>query len=422
MQYNFPVTNKFEARAVTELDFIDLDHRIYEDLDSVRGRTFLDQIIFSLNIDEDKLQKTVGAFSKFIFSGVRGSGKSTELQRFQKYIDHTDRYFSILIEIEKEFEVAGFQPEDIFVILIAKLIEKIDENKIDFNSDYLNDILKEWLSEKTIQKELKDNFDIDVASEISSGASFFGFLKLKGALKAVFSSETQTTETIRQRIKKNPPLLIDRFNAALSDLRAILEQHNLGKDILFIMDGTEKIPYDSYKQLFCDDSHLIKSINANMIFSVPINSYFNITATPSSEFFLTYTLPIIQITEKSIPVMEQIITKRIDADTFLEKDALRLCVEKSGGCIRQLLRIVNKALTISLGKMITRKIAEKSVHQLGRAMADQLDSEHVQIIKEKKYDTADPKVLELMFSLAVLKYNGERKINPLIEETGFQNG
>ncbi len=112
---------------------------------------------------------------------------------------------------------------------------------------------------------------------------------------------------------------------------------------------------------------------------------------------------------------EQVITKRIDADTFLEQDALRFCVEKSGGCIRQLLRIVNKSLIISRGMKITKEIAERSVNDLGRAMIEQFDSEHLSILKQKQYHTADLKVLDLLFSLAVLKYNGDREINPLIK-------
>lgn len=420
MQYNFPVINKFEARAVTELDFeIDSMDCIYVDLDAVRGKDYLDQINFNLNIDENRLRETTDTFTKIIFSGHRGTGKSLELKRFQRYINHPDRYFSILIEIEKES--AGFQSEDIFIILIAKLIEKIDEKNIDFNSEFLNDILKEWLSEEAIQKELKDNFKIDVSGEVASGASFFGFLKLKNSLKAVFSSESNTCRTIRQIIRKNPLRLIDRFNSALADLREVLKQNTLGRDILFIMDGTEKIPYDTYKKLFCDDPHLIRSISANMIFSVPINSYFNIESNPSSDFFQTYTLPMLLVTDRSKPLLEQIITKRIDVGIFLEQDALTFCVEKSGGCIRQLLRIVNKALTVSLGKKITREIAEKSVYEMSRTMIDQLDSEHLEILKEKKYHTANQKVLELLFSLAVLKYNGEREINPLIEHVDFSN-
>ncbi len=86
-----------------------------------------------------------------------------------------------------------------------------------------------------------------------------------------------------------------------------------------------------------------------------------------------------------------------------------------------MIRIVNKALIVSLGKKITREIAEKSVYEMSRALVDQLDSEHLEILKEKKYYTANQKVLELLFSLAVLKYNGEREINPLIENMDFSN-
>jgi len=417
MKYDFPVKNKFHARSVTELDFeIDpLDSDIYVNLDKVRGKDYIEEIKFNLNIDGKTLHVTTDNFIKIIFSGHRGSGKTVELQRFQNYIDDPVRYFSIFISIEKELEVGSFQPEDLFILLIIKLIEKIHEDNIEFDSSYLKEIQKEWLSEKTVIKELKDNFKIDVRSEVAAGASFFVFLKLKSALKAVFSSESKTLKTIRATIKKNPKYLIDKFNAVLTDFRTALNSDNHSKDILFILDGTEKIPYQIYRELFCENSYLIRTINANMVFSVPINSYFDIKANPSSDFFQTYTLPMIPITNQSMPLLKQIITKRIDADTFMEDESLNFCIQKSGGCIRQLLKIVNKSLIISRGMKITKEIAERSVKDLGRAMIEQFDSEHLSILKQKKYHPADPKVLDLLFSLAVLKYNGDRKINPLIK-------
>jgi len=46
MAYNFPVTDKFEARAVTELDFEinPMNQDVYVDMDSVRGKDYLDEI------------------------------------------------------------------------------------------------------------------------------------------------------------------------------------------------------------------------------------------------------------------------------------------------------------------------------------------------------------------------------------------
>jgi len=416
MKYTYPVKNKFHARSVTELDFEinPMNPDVYVNLDAVRGKEHIEEIKFNLNIDNDKLEITTDSFVKIIFSGHRGCGKTLELQRFQNYIDDPSRYFSIFVRIEKEAEVGSFKSEDLFIILITTLIENIYEHQIDFNSSYLKEIQREWLSKADIVNELKTNFGVDVNAEAGAGVSFWGILKLKSALKTIFSSESKTIKTIRETINKNPISLIEKFNEVLLELRIALAKNNLAKDILFILDGTEKMPYQIYRELFCENSYLIRAINANMIFSVPINSYFDIKGNPSSDFFQTFTLPMILIKPNSIPLLKQVIIKRIDADTFLEQDALDLCVEKSGGCIRQLLRIVNKALTISLGKKITKAIVEKSVYELGRAMMEQCDSEHLSILKQKKYDTADLKVLDLLFSLAVLKYNGEREINPLI--------
>ncbi|MCP4131482.1 MAG: hypothetical protein GY754_10935 [bacterium] len=417
MGYSFPVTDKFHARTVTELDYKinPLDPTVFVDLDPVRGQDYLEGIKFTLNIAEDSLKESTDSFIKIIFSGHKGTGKSLELERFHNYIDDPERYLSVFIDIEKEFEVAKFQPQDLFVILIAKLIETIAEKQIALKSNYLEEIINDWLSEKEVLEELKKSYKLDIGSEIEAGVSILGFLKLKSKLKALFSYESKTSTSIRQKIKKNPLKLIERFNMVLLDLRDILKKENKGKDILFVSDGTEKVPYETYTELFVQDSNLIRAIDCNCIFSVPISSYFDIENSPSSGFFQTYTLPMVPPTKESIPLLGTVITKRINGDTFIEENALQFCVKMSGGCIRQLLRIVNTALTTSLGSTITLKIAKKAAEEVGRRMFELLDSAHMDILLEEKYQTADKKVLDLLFSLAVLKYNGKRDINPLLK-------
>jgi len=418
MNYEFPVIDKFQARDVTELDFTiePTDEKVYVNLDSVRDKSYIDQIKYNLNIEENQLKKITDTFTKTIFSGHRGSGKSIELKRFHQSINKPDCYMSVHIDIEQEMEVGGFRSEDLFVILIAKLIERVDGEGLSFKSSSLDKIIKEWLSEKTIQEELKKDFKLNLEAEISAGNSFFGFLKFKSALKSIFSTSSTTSENIRRAIRKNPSNLIDQFNDILSELRETLSKGNKAKDILFIFDGTEKIPYEIYEALFVKDSYLIRGINANMIFSVPINSYYNIESNPAADFFQVYLLPMVKLTKESRVMLKQIISKRIDVDRFIYDDALSLCVNKSGGCIRQLIRIVNRAMIIALGGKIKIEIAEKSVHALGEEMKNLLKSEHIDILKQKKFNTADAPVLDLLFSLAVLKYNGVRGINPLLEE------
>jgi hypothetical protein len=418
MGENFPVTDKFAARKVTELDFeIDpQDPRVYVNFDEVRPSDYLGDIKYLLDISDDRLSQPTDSFVKVLFSGHRGCGKTTELHRLQAYIYHPARYASIFIDMEKETDIPTFAPEDLFVTLILKLVERLQKKQIDLRSSQLDEILHDWLSDGEVIKELKDVYGLDISAGVEVGAGFFGFLKLKNAYKALFSSSSSTAKRIREKIKKNPYQLVERLNVAISEAREKLKEAGDGNDVLFIIDGFEKMPFEIFQQLFVRDSALIRNLECNVIFTIPINSTLDITNNPSAEFFQSYILPMMHVTAETSPLLAEIITRRIDRNTFFTEDALYQCVVKSGGCPRQLLRIVNKALVMVRGAAITPETVDKASHQLGQEMWDRLDSDHIKILNERTYNNADKKSLDLLFSLAVLKYNGQREINPLLLE------
>ena len=234
------------------------------------------QIEFTLNIKGHKLRQKTTKAIKILFSGHQGSGKSLELKRINEFLNEPARYFSIYIEIEQEIEYNLFRAEDMFVLLLTKLVERIEEEKLDFNYSVLETISSDWLKDKEILRELTDNYQFEGSSEASVGASFWKFLSLKGKLKALFSHNSKTARIIREKIQRNSMELIERLNIVLIELRETLEAQSKGRDVLFILDGTEKIKYEIYTQLFVNDSHLIRAINTNMIFAVPINAFYDI--------------------------------------------------------------------------------------------------------------------------------------------------
>ncbi len=415
----YPVKDKFLARQVTELDLeIDAENEaaLYVHLDSVRAEECFNDIKFTLNIDAStgQLMKLTDSYAKIIFSGHRGCGKSTELHRFQTDVNHSDRYCSIFIDMEKEVEITTFEPEDLFVTLIFKLIERLEQEGLEIRTVQLGDLLKEWLSDTEIQRELKTSYQLDIASELEAGAGFLGFIKLKSSLKALFSSSSNTVKKIRESVRKNPHSLVNRLNLALDDAREILDKAGKGKDILFVIDGFEKMRYEIFQLLFIRESSMIQALNSNILFTVPINSFFDIKNSASAEFFQTPILPMVPVDKKSIPLLADIIAKRIDTSLFFAAGVLNFCVEKSGGCPRQLLRIVNRAIIQRRGERIKQGDVNKACLYLGQDMWDKLDSDHRKILENKAYQAADAKILDLLFSLAVLKYNGRREINPLL--------
>ena len=422
-EMKFPVTNKFDAKDVTELDYeVDLfKEGLYVNFDELRGTDFINELKLELHIEEDLnikdknvLNSPTNQYVKIIFSGHRGCGKTTELKRLHNQINNEDCYFSIFISLEQETYLNKFQPEDLYALIIIKLVERLNDEGISFSSHELDAIAMQWF---TTTEEIKKESEKDskkAGVEAGIGVGFLKFLNLKASFKNDFAFENDFSTEVRRKIKSNPLEIIVRFNVVLNEIRKLIKEKNKGNDILFIIDGSEKMPFNIYQELCLKDSYLLRRINCNIIFSVPINAWYDIESS-TSDFFGRYLLPMIKVDDKSIPYLEKIITLRIAEDVFFEDKVLDYIAHYSGGCIRQLIQIVHKCIMVSLGAKITMEKAEKAVKELGQEMRDRLKTEHLKIIEDKDYQKADTAVTDMLFSLALLKYNGTRDINPLLK-------
>ena len=422
--YSFPIKDKFKVRDVSEPDFdIEEFHELlYVNLDSIRDKSYLDKFEYQLHIDENKLVSPTENFVKIVFSGYRGSGKTLELRRFQEKINHPDRYLSILVEIEKELEVARFQPEDFFVLIITKLVERLYEEKIEFDSKVLEEIQTSWISDTVVEKTEKKSISDTHTGEI--GFTFKALLKLGANLKSTFANETDEATSIRQNVKTNFTILIDQLNIVLEDIRSSLRNNpNIADDILFILDGSEKISKSTYEELFIDREYLINKLNLNLICAIPIYTFYNIHHKTALNSYFESTLPMIRVSDKNRALLKEIITKRIDEQLFFDEDVLEHIVQMSGGSIRQMLRIVNRAIIDALGAKITMDSLQKTIEALSNNMYESLRQEEKKILIEGKYldekglpNIADENVWNLVFGLILFKYNGDIEINPLIKD------
>ncbi|HEX9511431.1 MAG TPA: hypothetical protein VF939_13170 [Puia sp.] len=420
-QYLYPVSTVNDVKAVIEPEFQpDLfdSQQLYVDLDEIRDRTYLNDLFFDLGYNPAKKSfNVISDYIKIIFSGHRGCGKSAELRRINNQLSHPDRYLTVFIDLEKEVEVGSFQYADFFSLLIHKLIEKLEEKKIRAGSDRLRHLARQLLPTK-IEEASVDKEKLAIGAEIGADAGFslFGFLGLKTSFKEAFSGENEISKTIRKEIKQNTLSLVYNLNAELVETKMALEKSGQGKDILFIIDGSEKVKTEVYEELFIANGNIISQLNINLLTAVPISAFFQIEKAPY-KFLNRYTVPMIKINgnDKAVELMTEIIAKRIDLSLFIEKDALNTCIAYSGGCIRQLFQIVHTSLKKSLGERIQQSHVGTAIKQLGMYLWEYLDNEHLKVLKEGEYRPAEKKVDELLYILILLKYNGITKINPLLE-------
>lgn len=112
----------------------------------------------------------------------------------------------------------------------------------------------------------------------------------------------------------------------------------------------------------------------------------------------------------------KIVTKRVSEDLF-EEGILDKIVQLSGGSPRQLLRLTNQSL-LDTDTKVNQAVLNATAKRLAVERLRPLTEKHRSILKEKRFGDVSPELLELLFSVNVMEYNGdeiERRINPLLE-------
>lgn len=420
-EYRFPETDPFRAKEVTEPEFIiqsrkDWFEQLWIDFSAVRSNKQFERMKFDLGMIENKLENTPNDYVKIIFSGHRGCGKSVELKRFADEVNRKDAFFAVMIDLERETNIEQLEPEDLFVIIISVLIRELERRKIKFKKDDLIDIAMEWMQETELEKAIADDFGIESEAKASAGWNFWKFISMEGNIKGYYTRNTNTTRTIRQKIKTNTKPFLTKLNAALVSIRGNIRKKQQGKDIIFIIDGLEKANPAVYESLFIRDVQMITGINANLISTVPISTFYEILHLPAHDYFRDFYLPMVRVDENSFPLLKALIERRVDEGLF-ENGVLKLFIENSGGCPRILLKLVNRGILNAVGKPVTKSIAEEVLIEEGNERWRAMTGKHKDILRSGRFDDADKEVLELLQSLNLLEYNGmqpERSINPLI--------
>lgn len=416
----FPVNNYFDAMEVTEPHFKiqddpDIFKQLWVDFSKVRSDNYFDKIERCLGIEANKIKYKTNAYKKIVFSGHRGNGKSVELKRFSNKIKGKNAFFSIFIDLEEETNIEQFSSEDLLVTLISVLIRYLEENDIKFNKNDFSEIAENWTAETAVKKEIKNNFNIEAGQETGASWGFWNFFKIKGNLKSSFSRDNATTKTIRRIIKSNPQPLIEQFNSILVGIKQQIIKKEKGKDIVFFVDGLEKANREVFENLFINDVQILTSLQTHIISTVPIDTYYKIIEQGNRAYFNEFYLPMIRITDESKKLFKELIYKRIK-NSLIDDKALNYLIEQSGGCPRILLKMVNRVFQEK--DELDMGIAKIIVIKEGNERYRTLSSEHKNTIKKEEFNDADPEVLELLYSLTVLEYNGlspERKLIPLLK-------
>jgi hypothetical protein len=421
-RFSLPVSSRFDIRDVLTPYFdISKYEEAYVNLDDLRKTNqkntafnLFEKLSFQLNFEKENdkwiyVREEREQYTKFIFSGHRGTGKSAELYRLYKKISEElfPTYLTVFIKMDEGRELSSFSEQHFLPMLVFHLGKALEESpiKVEIDKTEINELLADLLG---ITKEdyKKMNLQLGVKGIFSLTFGDFYFRENLGTrVQKVFKEESSQ--------------FIIRFNQLLDKIRRVLEN----KEILFIIDGSEKIRLDVYQKLFIENRDMINSIRTLMVIAVPISTHFQITHRQDITMFeIIDTLPMFRVNEKDLKNNNsqlvkkhlELVEKRAIIDNLISLKDLKLCIKYSGGCIRQFFNLIYTAFVECQGNKIDTKTLESVIMNEGRRIYETLESRHLNVIKSNQYQTSDKEVAEMLYSLAILKYNGDRALNPLL--------
>jgi len=407
--FQFPEKNKFAVTTLMSPNF-DIEpfwDALHVDLSEVRAKAQHQKMRFSLGLDGNELHSPTQEAVKIIYSGHLGSGKTTELRQFHRDIHRPSAYFSIFIDFEKStHRLTQFEPEDFFVLLISNLIASLETEQVPFDRTKFDAIAQAWLNETEVREELWNAYGYQHSADF--------WQSFRSKISDLLSSGNRSVRTIRRVIREKAHDLMGLLNGAFDDVRTAVRAAGRGRDLLFIVDNSEKMDRDKYTDLFIKNAALLRGLAVKMICTVPIDTLYDIYYSRQRNYYQQEILPMIRVNEATKPFLKQLITKRIDEATFFEPGVLERLVEWSGGCPRQLFRLVGQAIVETLGARITLPAAEAAAARLGQELWEVLTKKHIEVLRSGHYQTGEKEETDMLYGLQLLKYNGDIVPNPLL--------
>jgi len=351
-----------------------------------------------------------------LYAGHRGAGKSTELLRLQEYLQNQGCFVVYFAADDEDINPEDTEYTDILLACTRHLLESLRNA----NSKPLRD----WMRDRW--EDVKDLALTEVSFEtLSLEAQIAQFAKL--------TANVRTVPTLRQKIrdKINPHTmtLIDALNEFIGDAKKNLPDKssqlaviadNLDRIVPFSQDGKRS----NLDEIFLDRTEQLKALDCHAIYTIPISMVYSNRAT---ELINNYNdpqvLPMIMVqnpdgstNEAGLAKIKELIEKRVkqvnpdqslETGVFDSRETLeRLCL-MSGGHVRNLLLMMQEAITRTEDLPITAKAAQRAITQardVYRRTPEEGEWQILAKVSQTQRILNDEQHRNLLFSRCILEY------------------
>ncbi|MEG4801610.1 AAA family ATPase [Microcoleus sp. ARI1-B5] len=373
-----------------------------------------------------------------LYAGHRGAGKSTELLRLEQYLKEQGYFVVYFAADVEDINPEDTEYTDILLACTRHLLEAI--------KDADSKPLRDWMENRW--NDLKDLALTELSfKDLSLEMQIHQFAKLTANLR----TEPSLRQKIREKVNPHTPTLIDALNEFIRNakkklpakyLKLAVIADNLDRIVPFSTDAGGRSNLD---EIFVDRSEQLKALDCHIVYTVPISMVHSHRAADLRDNYnnAPQVMPMIMVCEPSGEVhrpgldkMKELIKKRVqkldpnlslETELFDTKETLeRLCL-MSGGHVRNLMLMMQEAITRTQDLPITAKAAQRAITRARDVYRRTPGKDEWQILADVSISHEidnEEKYRNLLFNRCILEYRyyddeGETRpwydVHPLIK-------
>ncbi len=365
------------------------------------------------------------AFTYQVYSGYRGSGKTTELLRLQKDLEDRGHVVVYFAADEQDISVQDAEYTDILLACTRHLLRELKDTA---NPNPVLDWLKARLQD--LQDVMLTEINIE---QVNLAIGLKEFAKIMASVRA----EPGQRQKIRDRIEPHTETLIKALNVFVQDARDRLPEDT---KLLVIADNLDRIVpifrdngRSNHEEIFLDRHEQLKALECHIIYTVPISLIHSRWATELKDNYgIPQVLPSIMVRwknddpyDKGLEILKTIIRLRLPStlrdvlvpDVFESEEVLRELCLMSGGYVRDLVQLMQETINKTDELPIRARAVQRAVDALRDVYRRAVEEDWWEVLREVRKDKAienDAVQRSLLFSRCVLEYryfddNGDKQ-------------
>lgn len=279
---------------------------------------------------------------KVLFSGHRGSGKSTELNRLAGLLK--GRFFIVHFSALEILNLTDLTYVDLILAIALRLLQQATDERILkgrkrglVGVGMLEDLYR-WLTHEIVEEEM-----VSPSREASAEAALnLLALKLEGRVK----TESSTRRMVRERAELRLFELVSRTNRLIEEIRS-----NARRPVLVMVEDLDKLSFERAMGLFLNHAALLAELRAHILFTFPIalryaREFLQIRSHFSERFIVPNVMVYDrqgQLRPEGYQVMREIVERRVEP-YLIDPEAIDLAVRMSGGIPLTLIQLIQSAI------------------------------------------------------------------------------